>query len=177
MVQLECLKVIHPLLSFTCGVQCRKPFYLNAGKEKCCMCSVNKLKIYLTKIGFTDSQCSGLTWIQNVVQSSGSGVGQASQDFRFCSPQTETFCFRKVPCLVTDSRAGLLTFKGSIRGFSCLPVDNDGKTLDISQFRGFWTLRPSVFVSVCPAVTVRPPVCPSTSQYRQGWGSYFWKLT
>ena len=54
MVQLECPKVTHPLVSLTFGVHCGVPFPLHAGKGKCCMWLVNKVEIYFGKIGFVD---------------------------------------------------------------------------------------------------------------------------
>ena len=47
MVQFECPRVIHPLVSVTFGVHCRLPFSLHAGKGKCCMWLVNKVEIHI----------------------------------------------------------------------------------------------------------------------------------
>ena len=51
---------MHPLVSFTFGVPCGVPFSLDAGKGKCCMWHVNKVEIYLSKIGFVNSKWSNL---------------------------------------------------------------------------------------------------------------------
>ena len=46
MVQLECPRVIHPLVSLTFGVHCGVPFPLDAGKGKCCMWLLKKMEIF-----------------------------------------------------------------------------------------------------------------------------------
>ena len=60
MVQFECPRVIHPLLSSTIGVCCTVPLSLHAGKGKCCMWPIKKVEIYFSKIGFVDSKWSNL---------------------------------------------------------------------------------------------------------------------
>ena len=60
MVQFECTRVIHPLVSFTFGVHCGVPFSLNAGKGKCCMRLVDKVENHFAKIGFVDCKWSNL---------------------------------------------------------------------------------------------------------------------
>ena len=60
MVQFECPRVIHPLVSLTFGVHCGMPFSLYAVKGKCCMWPVNKVEIYLWKMGFMDCKWSNL---------------------------------------------------------------------------------------------------------------------
>ena len=60
MVQFECPRVTHPLVSFTFGAHCGVPFSLDAGKGKCCMWLVNKVEIHLAKKGFAESKWSNL---------------------------------------------------------------------------------------------------------------------
>ena len=60
MVQFECPRVIFPLVSFTFGVHCSLPFFLYAGKGKCCMWPVKKVEIHLCKIRSMDSKWSNL---------------------------------------------------------------------------------------------------------------------
>ena len=45
MVQFECVRVIHPLVSFSFRVSCGVPFSQHAGKGKCCIWLVNKVEI------------------------------------------------------------------------------------------------------------------------------------
>ena len=47
MIQFECPKVIHSLVSLNFGVYCGVPFSLHTGKWKCCMWSVKKWKFIL----------------------------------------------------------------------------------------------------------------------------------
>ena len=54
MVQYECPRVIHPLVSFTFEVRFGVPFSLDAGKWNCCMWLVKKVEIHFAKIGFID---------------------------------------------------------------------------------------------------------------------------
>ena len=49
MVQLECPKVIHPLVSFTFIVNWGVPFSIHAGKGKCCIWILKKGKFTLDK--------------------------------------------------------------------------------------------------------------------------------
>ena len=56
MVQFECPRVIHPLVSLTFGVHCGLSFSLHAGKGKCCIWAVNKVEIHFSKIGFMESK-------------------------------------------------------------------------------------------------------------------------
>ena len=58
MIQFECPRVIHPLVSFTFGVNSGLPFSLDAGKGKCCMWPFKKVEIHYAKIGFGDSKCA-----------------------------------------------------------------------------------------------------------------------
>ena len=58
MVQLECPRVIYPLVLFTFGVYCGVPFSLHAGKGKCCMWPVKKVEIPASKKGFVDCKWS-----------------------------------------------------------------------------------------------------------------------
>ena len=58
MVQLECPRVIHPLLSFTFGFHYGVPFPLHAGKGKSCMWLGNKVEIHFPKMGFIDGHTS-----------------------------------------------------------------------------------------------------------------------
>ena len=60
MVQFECPRVKHPLVSFTFGSSVGCPFPLHAGKGKCCMWPVNKVEIHFAKIDFLDSKWSNL---------------------------------------------------------------------------------------------------------------------
>ena len=60
MVQFECPRVIHPLVSFTFGVHCRVSFSPDAGKGKYCMWLVNKVEIYFSKICCSDPKPSNL---------------------------------------------------------------------------------------------------------------------
>ena len=55
MIQFECPRVVHSLVSFTFGFQCRTSLSLYAGKGKYCMWPVNKMEIYIPKIGFVES--------------------------------------------------------------------------------------------------------------------------
>ena len=43
-----------PIVSFSLEVYCGMPFYLYAGKGKCCMWLVKKVEIHFAKIGFLD---------------------------------------------------------------------------------------------------------------------------
>ena len=60
MVQFECHRDTHPLLSFNFGVHCGLSFFLDAGKWKCCIWTANNMEIYFTKIGFLDCKWSNL---------------------------------------------------------------------------------------------------------------------
>ena len=56
MVQLECPRVMHPLVSFTIVDYCKVSFSLHAGKGKWCILLAKKVGIYFVKIGFVDSK-------------------------------------------------------------------------------------------------------------------------
>ena len=60
MVQFECPKVMHPLMSSPFGVHCGVPFSLHIGKGKSCIRPVKKLEIHFAKIGFVDCKWSNL---------------------------------------------------------------------------------------------------------------------
>ena len=60
MVQFECPRVIYPLVLFTFGVHCEVSISLYAGKGKCCMWPVTKVKIHFAKIGYLDCKWSNL---------------------------------------------------------------------------------------------------------------------
>ena len=60
MVQFECPRVIHPLVSFTFGVYCGVSISQYAGKGKCCIWPVNKVEIHFAKIGFVDCKWPNL---------------------------------------------------------------------------------------------------------------------
>ena len=60
MIQIEYPRDIHTWLSFSFGVHYVVPFSLHAGKGRCCMWAVNKVEIYIAKIGFVDSKWSNV---------------------------------------------------------------------------------------------------------------------
>ena len=53
MVQFDCPRIMHPLVSFTLVATVRCPFlWMQEGKGKGCICLVNKVEIDISKISF-----------------------------------------------------------------------------------------------------------------------------